>query len=273
MLHITGRRDDGYHQLQTLFQLLDYGDSLVFQSRDDGIISLRPDIAGITSEDNLIIKAARLLATFAPPKAGVDITLDKVLPMGGGLGGGSSNAASTLLALNQLWQLQLSEDKLAALGLQLGADVPVFVRGRTAWAEGIGEKLQAIDIAETWYLVAKPNCSISTAEVFSHKQLTRNTPPITIAAFFKQGIKNDCEGVVRQCYPEVDAAIKWLSRHSPHPARLTGTGACIFAQFPDRASAAKIFHQLPVELDGFIAKGVNVSPALSKLEKHNSNMP
>ncbi|WP_339339429.1 4-(cytidine 5'-diphospho)-2-C-methyl-D-erythritol kinase [uncultured Oceanicoccus sp.] len=265
MLHITGQRDDGYHQLQTLFQLLDYGDTLHYQTRDDNQLHLSPAIAGIASEDNLIIRAARLLQQQSTGSTlGADIQLEKTLPMGGGLGGGSSNAATTLLALNQLWQLDLSIDQLADLGLQLGADVPVFVRGHSAFAEGVGERLQAIDIAESWYLVAKPDCEVSTAEIFSHKQLTRNTSPITIAAVLKQGGHNDCEAVVRQCYPAVDRALNWLNSLSQtatnNPARLTGTGACVFAQYPDRKSAEQILHQLPKELQGFVAKGVNISP-------------
>jgi 4-diphosphocytidyl-2-C-methyl-D-erythritol kinase len=268
MLHITHRRDDGYHQLQTLFQLLDYGDDLHFQLRKDQDITLNPSVAGVPFEDNLIIKAVRLLQhhrqsnpkTGTAISAGVNINLNKILPMGGGIGGGSSNAATTLLALNELWQLQLSLDQLASLGLQLGADVPVFIRGRTAWAEGVGEELQAVDMPETWYFVAKPDCEVSTAKIFSHKQLTRNTSPITMAAVLEQGGHNDCESVVRQLYPQVDSALDWLNSHTHSNARLTGTGACVFAQCPDQRSAQQILHQLPKGLQGFIAKGVNISP-------------
>ena len=262
MLHITGRRSDGYHQLQTLFQLLDYGDTLHFLPRQDNRITLSPALSGVNHEDNLIIKAARLLQTYNNT-LGADITLEKILPMGGGLGGGSSNAATTLLALNQLWNLQLSLTELAKLGLQLGADVPVFVMGRSAWGEGVGEQLQAINIPETWYLVIKPDCEVSTSEIFSHKQLTRNTSPITIAAVFEHGNHNDCEPVVKMLYPQVDRALTWLNNHNPgqRPARLTGTGACVFASFPDQASAQQLLNQLPTELHGFIGKGVNISPA------------
>ena len=264
MLHITGRRDDGYHLLQTVFQLLDYGDTLHFSLRDDHTITLTPEIAGVALDDNLIIRAARLLqqkADNCPGSrvTGVDISIDKILPMGAGLGGGSSNAATTLLALNQLWNLQLSIAELADLGLQLGADIPVFVKGRSAWAEGVGEQLQAIEIPETWYFVARPGCEVATAEIFCHKQLTRNTSPITIAAFFEQGGGNDCEAVARMLYPQVDSALTWLNRYAP--AQLTGTGACVFASLPDRQSALQILQQLPGELQGFVAKGVNVSPA------------
>jgi 4-diphosphocytidyl-2-C-methyl-D-erythritol kinase len=262
MLHITGRRADGYHQLQTVFQLLDYGDKLTFDSRSDDRITLTPAIAGVAHEDNLIVKAARSLQQLSPTPQGADIQLHKVLPLGGGIGGGSSNAATTLLALNQLWGLQLSLEQLAATGLQLGADVPVFIHGRSAWAEGVGEQLQAIDIPETCYLVVQPGCEVSTAKVFSHKQLTRNTSPITIAAFFEQGIRNDCEAVVRKLYPPVDLAMKWLSSHTPanNPARLTGTGCCVFASFADHFSAQQILQQLPAGMNAFIANGVGISP-------------
>lgn len=262
MLHVIGRRPDGYHQLQTLFQLLDYGDTLHFQRRDDNQITLSPQIKGLPQQDNLIIKAAKLLQTHSHCNLGADIQLEKILPMGGGIGGGSSNAATTLLALNQLWGLQLNLDQLAQLGLQLGADIPLFIKGRSAWAEGVGEQLQTVDITETWYLVAKPDCSVATAEIFSHKQLTRDTSPITIAAAFEQGHRNDCEAVVRALYPPVDLAIKWLSSHCPNhtPARLTGTGSCVFACFPDQQSAQQLLQHLPEGLQGFVAKGVNISP-------------
>lgn len=286
MLHITGRRADGYHQLQTLFQLLDYGDTLHFELREDKQITLTPDIAGVTQEDNLIIRAAKLLQqkislqtspqqSPQPRLLGIDIRLEKILPMGGGIGGGSSNAATTLLALNQLWDAGFNINQLAELGLQLGADVPVFIRGQSAWAEGVGEQLQAVDIPEAWYLVLKPDCEVSTAKIFSSKQLTRDTSPITMAAVFEQGAcsifsrnyRNDCEKVVRALYPQVEAAFNWLNSHctASVPARLTGTGACVFANFPDRVSAQRILQQLPKTLQnnglqGFVAKGVNVSP-------------
>ncbi|MEE8057143.1 MAG: 4-(cytidine 5'-diphospho)-2-C-methyl-D-erythritol kinase [Pseudomonadales bacterium] len=270
MLHITGRRLDGYHQLQTVFQLLDYGDTLHFTRREDSDITLMPDIVGVAKEDNLIIRAARLLQQHSPCHLGVDIRLEKVLPLGGGIGGGSSNAATTLLALNQLWNSGFKLDYLANLGLQLGADVPVFIRGHSAWAEGVGEQLQAIEIPETWYIVIKPDCEVSTADIFSHKQLTRNTAPITIAAVFKQGSRNDCEPIVRTLYPQVDSALKWLNSLTidGSPARLTGTGACVFASFPDPVSAQQILHQLPKGLQGFVAKGVNVSPTHLALGCH-----
>ena len=267
MLHITGRTDNGYHQLQTVFQLLDYGDTLHFRTREDEAINLTPAIAGVANDDNLIIKAAKLLQARCKSPCGADIRLEKILPMGGGIGGGSSNAATTLLALNSLWNVHLSLSELAELGLSLGADVPVFVQGRSAWAEGIGEQLQAIDIPAAYYLVLKPDCEVSTAEIFSHKQLTRNTSPITIAAFFEKGGHNDCEPVVKQLYPQVDSALKWLNNHtdSASPARLTGTGCCVFVSFADALSAQKTLQQLPKGVSGFVAKGVDISPAHTAL--------
>lgn len=262
MLHINGRRDDGYHLLQTVFQLLDYGDTLHFTRRSDTTITLNPAIAGVAEADNLIIRAAKLLQPFCTQPQGVDIVLEKILPMGGGIGGGSSNAATTLLALNQLWQLQLPLSQLAELGLTLGADIPVFIKGKTAWAEGVGEQLQAIDIPETCYLVIKPDCEVSTAEIFSHKELTRDTAPITIAAFFEQGICNDCEAVVRKLYPPVDFAFNWLNKQTltTAPARLTGTGCCVFTTVHDTTLAQQILQQLPKGMTGFIANGVSTSP-------------
>lgn len=279
MLHITGRKADGYHQLQTLFQLLDYGDTLHIQTRPDRKITLRPSIPNVADHDNLIIRAAKALQSYTGHPIGADIRLEKILPMGGGIGGGSSNAATTLLGLNRLWKTALTIDEMADLGLQLGADVPVFIRGQSAWAEGIGEQLEAVAIPEYWYCVIKPPCEVSTAQIFSHKQLTRDTSPITIAAVFEQGGHNDCEAVVRKLYPEVDIAFNWLndrlSENSSsdlttssrqdfytdyNHARLTGTGACIFAAFTDYKSAEQILNKLPEQLQGFIAKGVNTSP-------------
>lgn len=276
-LHITGRRADGYHNLQTVFQLLDYGDDLHFTPRSDDQILLHHHLADVPTEHNLIIKAAKLLkqylqkggASLQTPTDltrfihGVDITLDKRLPMGGGLGGGSSNAATTLLALNHLWKAQLPIETLATLGLRLGADVPVFVHGFSAWAEGIGEDLQAIELPEPWYLVIKPNCHVATAEIFSNQELTRDTAAITVAAFFEQGGHNDCESVVCQHYPEVKKALKWLNNHEN--AQLTGTGACVFARFATRSQAEAVRNNTPTEWECFIAKGINQSPLHHRL--------
>ena len=262
-LHITGRRDDGYHLLQTVFQLLDYGDEMQFQRRNDGVISLTPEFGGISAEDNLIVRAARLLQATTGCRQGAQIHINKRLPMGGGIGGGSSNAASTLLALNTLWETGLSLPELCALGLQLGADVPVFVAGRTAWAEGVGENLQALDLEPYWYVVIHPGCSVSTREIFSHEQLTRNTSPIKIAAFLGQGAGNDCENVVKSLYPEVKNALDWLNQFAP--AQLTGTGSCLFARFTDEASAQDVFSKRPAIYSGFVARGVNHSPSHTAL--------
>jgi 4-diphosphocytidyl-2-C-methyl-D-erythritol kinase len=261
-LHITGRRANGYHDLQTVFQLLDYGDELTFSLRDDNQLCLHHDIDGLSSDDNLITKAARLLTKHCQSQhketQGADITLLKRLPMGGGLGGGSSNAATTLLALNHLWKANLSVNTLAELGLELGADVPVFVRGHSAWAEGIGENLQPITLPNCWYLVIKPNCHVSTEEIFLNQELTRDTAAITVATFFEQGGLNDCENVVCQHYPEVKKALQWLNKHGD--ARLTGTGACVFASFANQEKALAVLNNTPTEWESFIASGINFSP-------------
>ena len=261
-LHITGRRANGYHDLQTVFQLLDYGDELTFNLRNDDQLHLQHDISDLADDDNLIIKAARLLTEYCQCHnkytQGANINLLKRLPMGGGLGGGSSNAATTLIALNHLWGSPLSTDTLAALGLQLGADVPVFVRGYSAWAEGIGENLQPITLPKCWYLVIKPNCHVSTEEIFLNQELTRDTSAITVATFFEQGGKNDCENVVCQHYPEVKKALQWLNNHSN--ARLTGTGACVFASFANQEKAQAVLNNTPTEWECFIASGINYSP-------------
>lgn len=258
-LHITGRRPDGYHTLQTLFQLLNYGDTLDFTPRSDDQLTLAPALPGVPLEDNLIIRAARLLQAHAKQPAGVDIHLQKRLPMGGGIGGGSSNAATTLVALNHLWQCGLSQSQLQALGLQLGADVPVFIFAQTAWAEGVGENLQAIEMPQNWFLVVQPDCHVSTAQIFSNKRLTRDTLAIKVAAFLERGAKNDCQGLVRELYPEVNQALSWFEQEGIH-AQMTGTGACVFAQFTTADEAQQVLQRLPKQLPGFIAQGVNQSP-------------
>ncbi len=266
-LHITGRRADGYHNLQTLFQLLDYGDTLQFTHRKGADISLSPPIAGVPAQDNLIIKAAQQLQALSQCHQGVHIELQKNVPLGGGLGGGSSNAATSLLALNQLWQLGFSQDKLAAIGLSLGADVPVFIRGRTAFAEGVGELLHPIDLATRWYVVIKPPVQVNTAEIFAHKQLTRNTPPITIPSFFAYGGHNDCAAVVRKLHPAVNDAFVYLAQYGS--AHLTGTGACVFNAFDKRAAAESVLKYLPKGWQGFVAQGVNQSPTHQQLYLKN----
>ncbi|WP_420390656.1 4-(cytidine 5'-diphospho)-2-C-methyl-D-erythritol kinase [Marinobacter sp.] len=266
-LHILGRRPDGYHELQTLFQFLDYGDTLTLTPRTDGRIVLEHSLPGVPDEDNLIVHAARqLAATAVHATPGVSIAVDKQLPMGGGLGGGSSNAATTLMGLNQLWDLNQSPDELAELGLSLGADVPVFVRGHAAWGEGVGERLTNADPPEDWFLVIKPPCDISTKEIFSEQGLTRDTPGIKIAPAFEgdaSRYRNDCEDVVRRLYPEVHQSLEWLAQFGP--ARLTGTGACIFGRFPTESAARIIWESKPSGITGFVAQGVNISPLHKKL--------
>jgi 4-diphosphocytidyl-2-C-methyl-D-erythritol kinase len=258
MLHITGRREDGYHELQTVFQLLDVADTLTISSQRSSEVKLSCPALPIPEHQNLAWRAAKLLQQHSGCTLGASIDIDKRLPAGGGVGGGSSNAATVLLALNTLWELQMSLPELAQLGLQLGADVPVFVHGRSAWAEGIGEELLPIMLAKSHYLVIAPNCSISTAEVFSHRQLTRNTSPITIAHFFEGGGRNDCQAVVRKLYSEVDNALIWLNNFGQ--AQLTGTGACIYAAFASEQEAEAVYQQLPAQWQGFVAAGINQSP-------------
>ncbi|WP_317930977.1 4-(cytidine 5'-diphospho)-2-C-methyl-D-erythritol kinase [Halioxenophilus sp. WMMB6] len=262
-LHINGRRSDGYHNLQTLFQLLDFGDQLHFKSSDK--LAFTCSDATLAGDNNLVLRAARLLQSYAGRPVGAEIHLDKRLPAGGGIGGGSSDAATTLLALNALWQLQLPEQQLLELARQLGADVPVFVHGRSAFAEGVGELLQAVDLPEKWYVVLAPDCHVSTAEIFSHKGLTRDTPVIKVAASLEQGTKNDCQALVCELYPPVKSALNWLGQFGP--ATLTGTGACVFLALKDKASAEAVFEQRPPGVQGFVAKGINRSPVFDLLPK------
>lgn len=263
-LYITGQRADGYHTLQTLFQFLDYGDTIDIAPRSDGEIHLLTPVEGVAHEDNLIVRAARLLMKAAsesnrlPKGSGADISIDKRLPMGGGLGGGSSNAATVLVALNHLWQCGLSVDELAALGLTLGADVPVFVRGHAAFAEGVGEILTPVEPEEKWYLVAHPGVSTPTPVIFNDPDLPRNTPKRSIKTLLKCEFGNDCEVIARKRFREVDAALSWLLEYAP--SRLTGTGACVFAEFDTESRARQVLEQAPEWLKGFVAKGVNLSP-------------
>lgn len=265
MLHVLGRRADGYHELQTLFQFLDHGDELTFTLRDDGQIRLLTELPGVDHDSNLIVRAARLLQAETDCRQGADIQLTKRLPMGGGIGGGSSDAATTLVGLNQLWQLQCSEDRLAELGLRLGADVPVFVRGRAAFAEGVGERLQPVELSEPWFLVIAPQVSVSTAEIFSDPELTRNTPAITVRSLLAGGGRNDCQPVVEKRYSEVRNALSLLGKFVP--ARMTGTGACVFGSFPNKGEADKVRRQLPASLPSFVAQGRNVSMLHRTLEQ------
>ena len=266
-LHIVGRRRDGYHELQTCFQFVDLCDEITIDVRADGHIRRVTDMPGVPEESDLCVRAARMLKSAGASPLGADLGVLKRIPMGGGLGGGSSDAATCLVALNQLWQLRWPVDNLAALGLRLGADVPVFVRGRAAWAEGVGELLTALypPLAppETNYLILKPNIGVSTAEVFQDTELTRNSRPITIHGFLASGGQNDCLGVVRRRYPEVARAFDWLSGFGP--ARLTGTGACVFLALESVDRGREILRQLPPELDAFLVRGLNDSPLLERL--------
>ncbi|TCP97809.1 4-diphosphocytidyl-2-C-methyl-D-erythritol kinase [Cricetibacter osteomyelitidis] len=257
-LYINGKRVDGYHELQTLFQFLDYGDWLTINVRNDGNIHLTPDIPNLSLEQNLIYRAARLLQQYTDCPLGADIELDKILPMGGGIGGGSSNAATVLIALNYLWQTNLSLAQLATLGRQLGADVPIFVHGQSALAEGAGEIFTSCEPEEKWYVVLKPDIAISTAVIFSDTNLTRNTPKRSLEQLINSEYANDCEKIVRNHYPEVEQIINWLVKYAP--TRLTGTGACVFAEFDNKKDAQAVFAVKPEKFTGFIAKGLNHSP-------------
>lgn len=257
-LHITGRRSDGYHSLQTVFQLLDYGDTLYVGSNDSGELVLETAFPGVAHEDNLIVRAARALQAHTACTRGARLAIDKVLPMGGGLGGGSSNAATTLVALNALWDLKLSVDELAALGLGLGADVPVFVRGHSCWAEGVGEAIVPVELPERWYVVLVPPCQVGTKAVFGAPDLTRDSPLITMRDFLEGRARNDCEPVVRRRYPAVAEALDWLGQHGE--ARMTGTGACVFAAFSNEDEARTIAALRAPGGGLFVAKGVNLSP-------------
>ncbi len=258
MLRIVGRRADGYHLLQTVFQFLDRGDSLRFTLRADGIIARDGEIPGVPTNADLTVRAARLLQRVAGVRQGATIRIAKQLPMGGGLGGGSSDAATALVALNHLWRTELTLAELAELGLTLGADVPVFVHGRAAWAEGVGERLTPVDLTEPWFVVLVPACHVATGAVFADPDLTRNSLPITMTDFVAGAGGNDCEAVVYRRYPEVAAAASWLTQFGP--ARLTGTGACVFAAFPDAPSTECVLARLPAGWTGFVARGCNRSP-------------
>ncbi len=260
-LHVVGRRPDGYHLLQTVFRFLDFSDELSLQVRTDGVIKLHTPIAGVPEEQDLCVRAAKLLQQRAGIQAGVDIHLKKQIPMGGGLGGGSSDAATTLLALNQLWSLHWSKERLLELGLLLGADVPVFIFGRNAFAQGIGEQLVAIDLPPAWYLVLVPPVHVSTAEVFNNKELTRNTLPIKIPPFSVYQGHNDLESVVCRAYPEVAQYLEWLKQlENTTIAAMSGSGACVFAEFATENEAYAALQQRPDTMQGFVAKGLDQHP-------------
>jgi 4-diphosphocytidyl-2-C-methyl-D-erythritol kinase len=263
-LHVVGRRPDGYHELQTLFELVDLTDELQVDVRADGEIHRIGGPTGVPAGQDLVVRAARLLKQASGSPLGADLALTKRIPLGGGLGGGSSDAATTLAALNALWGTGASADDLARLGLALGADVPVFLFGRSAWAEGVGERLTAVDLPPRWYAIVRPPVAVSTAEVFQAPELTRNSPRTTIRGFLEAGGRNDCEPVVAARYPEVRDALDRLGRFGP--ARLTGTGSCVFAAFDRVGDAEAAIAGLPAGWLGFAVRGLDRSPLLDRLE-------
>ena len=264
MLRIVGQRADGYHLLQTVFQFIDFCDWITFHAVDDERVSLQKTMPGVAEADDLTVRAANLLKAETGCESGVRIEVEKNLPMGGGLGGGSSDAATTLVVLNELWGLKLSMEKLMELGLSLGADVPVFVYGYSSWAEGVGEKLERISLHEQWVVVIKPECHVNTKEIFLAKNLTRNSKSITIADFIAGQHQNDCVEVVCQRYQPVKDALVVLSEFSE--ARLTGTGACVFAQFDSEDEAVNAYESLKNMWQVYLAKGLNESPLFSRLK-------
>ncbi len=266
-LHILGRRADGYHDLQTVFQFIDLCDTLSFDVREDGEIRRLTDLPGVSTENDLVVRAARLLRAHTGTRLGVQIRVSKRIPAGAGLGGGSSDAATTLLALDHLWGTGLASSELLALGRRLGADVPIFLHGQATWAEGVGERFTPLALDEPWYLVVRPDVEVSTARVFTDPNLTRNTTPITIARFLAGEGRNDCEAVVRARYPEVAFALDWLGARAP--ARLTGTGSCVFAAFPSEAEARAPVVELPRDWEAYVAKGRNRSPVLDHLARRS----
>lgn len=270
MLHITGRRTDGYHELQTVFQLLDLCDSLEIAIRDDGRIVRTRGPAAVAEDQDLVVRAARALQSATGCRLGAEIAVHKRIPMGGGLGGGSSDAATTLLVLDRLWRTGLSPAQIAAIGVTLGADVPVFVHGMSAWAEGVGERLEAVALPEdSWFVVVFPGVHVPTGEVFQAPELTRNSPLTTMRGFLETGGRNDCEGVVRARFPAVAEALEWLGRHAP--ARLTGTGSCVFAKFARVEDAERVAARVPDTWRAFVTRGLDRSPLLEELDHRSKS--
>jgi 4-diphosphocytidyl-2-C-methyl-D-erythritol kinase len=270
MLHIVGRRADGYHELQTVFRLVDLCDRLEIAIRDDGVISRPAGPAGVAEADDLTVRAARTLQAATGTRLGAEITIKKSIPMGGGLGGGSSDAATTLVALNQMWRTGYSLAKIATIGATLGADVPVFVAGRSAWAEGVGDRLTPVTLpVGAWYLIIFPGVSVPTAAVFQAAELTRNSPTTTMRGFLETGGRNDCEAVVRARFPAVGEALDWLGRHAT--ARLTGTGSCVFAEFARAADAERVAARVPDTWRAFVARGLDSSPLLDELGRRSKS--
>ncbi len=258
MLRVTGRRADGYHLLQTVFRLLDYGDRLRFALRDDGVISRVNDIPGVSADVDLTVRAARLLQEVSGCRLGADISLEKRLPLGGGLGGGSSDAATVLIVLNRLWRLNLPRARLQELALQLGADVPFFVFGESALGEGIGEKLRPLALPPAWYVVLVPPCSVATASIFREPDLIRDSIPIKIPPFSAATCRNDLEAVVCRLYPDVAGHLEWLRQFGR--AAMTGSGGCVFCEFGTAAEAQSVLRQLPPGMRGFAAPGLDRHP-------------
>jgi len=262
-LHVTGRRADGYHLLQTVFRFIDFADTLHFGLRTDAEIRHLNPLPGVPADSDLTVRAARLLQAETGCSFGVDIRIDKHLPMGGGLGGGSSDAATTLIALNRMWQLGLSRERLQQLGLSLGADVPVFVFGRNAFAEGVGEALTHVNVPSPWYVVLMPQVEVPTAKIFAAEALTRNTLPIRMAAFPDVLTRNDLQPVVCEMFPQVQQSINWLSQFAE--AKMTGSGACVFAEFDSQQSAQSVLESAPAEFKGVVARGLDQHPMLAWL--------
>jgi 4-diphosphocytidyl-2-C-methyl-D-erythritol kinase len=257
-LHVVGRRADGYHLLQSVFRLIDRADMVHLEMRDDGRVERVGDLPGVAEDDDLTVRAARLLQPYAPEGAGVNIRLEKILPMGGGLGGGSSDAATVLLALNRLWQINLSREDLQTKALQLGADVPVFVFGQTAFAEGVGEILSPLSVPPAWYVVLMPPVQVPTAAIFAAPELTRNTAALKIARFSAGMGRNDLQPVVVSRYPVVARYLAWLAQFGA--AQMTGSGACVFASFGTEEAAWGVLRQLPETMQGFVAQGLDRHP-------------
>ena len=273
-LHVVGRRADGYHELQTVFQFIGLADRVRIARRADALLRRTTAIPGVAEADDLVIRAAQRLRDECGIEEGADIGVEKRIPLGGGLGGGSSDAASTLVGLNRLWGLGMDADRLAALAAELGADVPVFVHGLAAWAEGVGERLVPVVLEQPWYVLIVLPFAVSTAEVFRSRALTRNTPRLRISRLLPSGTegresparierliavaRNDCEPVVREMHPQVGEALDWLSRYSR--ARMTGTGATVFAPSGTRERAVEIARAVPPPWRGLVARGMNRSP-------------
>lgn len=264
MLRITGRRPDGYHDLQTVFQLIDLCDRIGVEVRADGVIERVSGPADVPAEQDLVVRAARAMQQASGSRLGARLWVEKHIPMGGGLGGGSSDAATVLCVLNRIWQAGLPVAELARLGLGLGSDVPVFVEGSSAWAEGRGERLTPLELPERWYLVMHPGVHVSTAAVFQAPELTRNSPLITIRRFLQAGSGNDCEPAVRARYPEVATALDWLAAFAP--AQLTGTGACVFAGFASAADAGRVAARVPGRWRAWVVRGLMHSPLHAALQ-------